>query len=140
MMQPGLLCRPAWVSRNLAWKASPFVDILQYTSVMHQPNRKVRTMILDRILIHVLVAFVRCALLVVVPTLGAADAPACYTLSAERYRVGTATNHRFPQVELGSICKPEYGFTASAEDKGDARFVRITDIGPDGRIRKDEPK
>jgi type I restriction enzyme M protein len=63
-----------------------------------------------------------------------------YNLSAERYRVGTATNHRFPQVELGSICKPEYGFTASAEDKGDARFVRITDIGPDGRIRKDEPK
>ena len=34
-------------------------------------------MILDRILIHVLVAFVRCALLVVVPTLWAADAPAC---------------------------------------------------------------
>jgi type I restriction enzyme M protein len=56
-----------------------------------------------------------------------------YNLSAECYRVGTATNHRFPQVELGSICKPEYGFTASAEDKGDARFVRITDIGPDGR-------
>jgi len=36
--------------------------------------------------------------------------------------------------------RPEYGFTASAEDKGDARLVRITDIAPDGRIRKDEPK
>jgi len=63
-----------------------------------------------------------------------------YNLSGERYREGEATNFQFPQVELGSICKPEYGFTASAEDKGDARFVRITDIAPDGRIRKDEPK
>ena len=63
-----------------------------------------------------------------------------YNLSGERYREGAAANHQFPQVELGTICKPEYGFTASAEDKGDARFVRITDIAPDGRIRKDEPK
>jgi len=63
-----------------------------------------------------------------------------YNLSGERYREGTATQHRFPQVELGTICKPEYGFTASAEDKGDARFVRITDIAPNGRIRKEEPK
>jgi type I restriction enzyme M protein len=63
-----------------------------------------------------------------------------YALSGERYREGDAANQRFPQVQLGTICKPEYGFTASAEDKGDARFVRITDIAPDGRIRKDEPK
>ena len=63
-----------------------------------------------------------------------------YNLSGERYREGAAANHQFPQVEFGTICKPEYGFTASAEDKGDARFVRITDIAPDGRIRKDEPK
>ncbi|MEK7223911.1 MAG: N-6 DNA methylase [Pseudomonadota bacterium] len=63
-----------------------------------------------------------------------------YNLSGERYREGAASNHRFPHVELGTICKPEYGFTASAADNGDARFVRITDIAPDGRIRKDEPK
>jgi type I restriction enzyme M protein len=63
-----------------------------------------------------------------------------YNLSGERYREGAAPNHQFPQVELGTICKPEYGFTASAEDKGDARFVRITDIAPNGRIRKDERK
>jgi type I restriction enzyme M protein len=43
-------------------------------------------------------------------------------------------------VELGTICKPEYGFTASAADNGDTRFVRITDIGPDGRLRKEDPK
>jgi type I restriction enzyme M protein len=63
-----------------------------------------------------------------------------YGLSGERYRVGRDMVQRFPQVELGTICKPEYGFTASAADHGDARFVRITDIAPDGRIRKDEPK
>ncbi|MCX6857269.1 MAG: N-6 DNA methylase [Verrucomicrobia bacterium] len=63
-----------------------------------------------------------------------------YNLSGERYREGAESNHEFPQVELGTICKPEYGFTASAEDKGNARFVRITDIAQDGRIRKDEPK
>jgi hypothetical protein len=63
-----------------------------------------------------------------------------YNLSGERYREGGAVNHLFPQVELGTICKPEYGFTASAEDKGDARFVRITDIAPNGRIKKEDPK
>ena len=26
--------------------------------------------------------------------------------------------------QIGSLCKPEYGFTASAEDAGDARLVR----------------
>lgn len=63
-----------------------------------------------------------------------------YSLSGERYREGTAAIHLFPQVELGTLCKPEYGFTASAEEKGDTRFIRITDIAPDGQLRKDEPK
>lgn len=63
-----------------------------------------------------------------------------YNLSGERYRESGESKQQFAQVELGTICKPEYGFTASASDKGDARFVRITDIAPDGRIRKDEPK
>ena len=63
-----------------------------------------------------------------------------YNLSGERYREVGERNHQFLQVELGGICKPEYGFTASAQQKGNARFVRITDIAPDGRIRKDEAK
>ena len=63
-----------------------------------------------------------------------------YKLTGDQYRNGTVRDHKYPQVELGSICKPEYGFTASAEENGNARFVRITDISPDGRIRKDEPK
>ncbi|MDC8449866.1 MAG: N-6 DNA methylase [Nitrospira sp.] len=63
-----------------------------------------------------------------------------YNLSVERYREAGRSNNLFPQVELGTICKPEYGYTASAEEKGDARFVRITDIAPDGRIRKEDSK
>ncbi len=63
-----------------------------------------------------------------------------YNLSGERYRESSETKKRFAPVELGTICKPEYGFTASAADNGDTRFVRITDIGPDGRLRKEGPK
>ena len=63
-----------------------------------------------------------------------------YNLSGERYRESSETKRRFAPVELGPICKPEYGFTATAADSGDARFVRITDIGPDGRLRKEDPK
>src|SRR2546427_7122924 len=42
-----------------------------------------------------------------------------YNLSGERYRESSETKRRFAQVELGTICKPEYGYTASAADNGD---------------------
>ena len=45
-----------------------------------------------------------------------------------------------PEVEVGSQSKPEYGFTESASDKGNARFVRITDIASDGTLRIDDQK
>ena len=63
-----------------------------------------------------------------------------YNLSAERYKDSIETKRRFAPVELGTICKLEYGFTASAAENGNARFVRITDIGPDGRLRKEDRK
>ena len=43
-------------------------------------------------------------------------------------------------VELGEICTPEYGFTASAEVEGDVRIIRITDITANGMLRSDEAK
>lgn len=46
----------------------------------------------------------------------------------------------WPEIELGEICKPEYGFTDKAVEQGDARFIRITDISPDGTLRKEDPK
>jgi type I restriction enzyme M protein len=63
-----------------------------------------------------------------------------YGLSGERYREQNTTNRKVNLVELGTICKPEYGFTASADDSGDTRFVRITDINPGGCLKKDDPK
>jgi type I restriction enzyme M protein len=46
----------------------------------------------------------------------------------------------WPVVELGEISKPEYGFTESAADQGDARFIRITDISESGTLRQENPK
>jgi len=43
-------------------------------------------------------------------------------------------------VKLGEITKPEYGFTEKASESGDARFIRITDIAPNGTLRSDDAK
>lgn len=43
-------------------------------------------------------------------------------------------------VELKSVCeKPTYGFTESASDKGNIKFLRITDIKDDGVNWNDVP-
>jgi type I restriction enzyme M protein len=46
----------------------------------------------------------------------------------------------WPMLKLGEIAKPEYGFTETAANSGDARFIRITDIAPNGTLRKDDVK
>lgn len=43
-------------------------------------------------------------------------------------------------VELGEICNLEYGFTDTAKDKGNARFIRITDIDETGMIKTKDQK
>ena len=58
----------------------------------------------------------------------------------ENYRPHIVIDPEWPMVEIGSLTKPEYGFTASAEDNGDARFIRITDIAEDGTLRQDGAK
>ncbi len=58
----------------------------------------------------------------------------------ENYRPRIAVDPAWPVVELGGITKPQYGFTASAEDAGNARFIRITDIADDGALRPDGAK
>jgi type I restriction enzyme M protein len=58
----------------------------------------------------------------------------------DNYRPHIPIHPDWPMVELGKLCKPEYGFTESAAENGDARFIRITDIAEDGTLRKDEPK
>ena len=46
----------------------------------------------------------------------------------------------WPMVELGQICKTEYGYTESAKDNGNTRFIRITDIDENGLLKKDGKK
>ena len=58
----------------------------------------------------------------------------------ENYRPHIVIDPEWPMVEIGGLTKPEYGFTASAEDNGDARFIRITDIAEDGTLRQDGAK
>lgn len=48
--------------------------------------------------------------------------------------------HSWKWVSLGDICGFEYGFTDSAKDAGDARFVRITDMGTDCRLIQTDQK
>ena len=55
----------------------------------------------------------------------------------DNWRPRIAVDPEWPLVELGTLTKPQYGYTASAVDAGDARFVRITDIAGDGTLRPD---
>jgi len=43
-------------------------------------------------------------------------------------------------VELGEICKQEYGFTETAKETGDVRFIRITDIDSNGKLKNTDLK
>jgi type I restriction enzyme M protein len=54
----------------------------------------------------------------------------------DNYRPHIPIHPDWPVVQVGELARPEYGFTASAADEGDARFIRITDIGPDGLLRR----
>jgi type I restriction enzyme M protein len=56
------------------------------------------------------------------------------------YRPHIPIHPDWPIVELGEITKPEYGFTEKAAETGDARFIRITDIAPDGTLRTEGEK
>lgn len=64
-----------------------------------------------------------------------------YNLSAERYKLTEASSSEFPVVSLQDITlgKPEYGSGARRVDfDGKVRYVRITDIEPDGRLKQDD--
>jgi len=46
----------------------------------------------------------------------------------------------WPTKKLGEIINPQYGYTAPAKDEGDYRFVRITDIDEDGKLKRNDKK
>ena len=45
-----------------------------------------------------------------------------------------------PMVELAEIADFKYGFTDTAKDQGSARFIRITDIGDNGKLQQTDCK
>ena len=58
----------------------------------------------------------------------------------DNYRPQIVVDPEWPMVAIAELTKPEYGFTEKAEDQGDTRFIRITDISEDGTLRSEEPK
>ncbi|MDE0690327.1 MAG: restriction endonuclease subunit S [Candidatus Poribacteria bacterium] len=43
-------------------------------------------------------------------------------------------------VRFGKVVETQYGYTANAEDEGDVRYLRITDITEDGRLKNTDKK
>lgn len=58
----------------------------------------------------------------------------------DNYRPYIDIRPEWPMVKLGELTKPEYGFTEKASEQGDARFIRITDISAEGRLRPEDQK
>ena len=58
----------------------------------------------------------------------------------QNYRPHITVDPSWPVVELEKLARPQYGFTARAEEQGDARFIRITDIEEDGTLKPTDPK
>ena len=47
---------------------------------------------------------------------------------------------QWPLVKLGEVVETQYGYTAKAEDDGDVRYLRITDITEDGQLKSTHKK
>lgn len=58
----------------------------------------------------------------------------------DNYKPTIKINPEWALVELGEVCKPEYGYTETAKEKGNARYIRITDIGTDGKLKSTDMK
>ncbi len=52
----------------------------------------------------------------------------------DNYKPVIRVDPEWEVVEIGAIAKLKYGYTATAQDSGTARFVRITDISSVGQI------
>ena len=59
---------------------------------------------------------------------------------AENWKPRIKINPDWQMVRLGEVCTPEYGYTDTAKDSANTRFIRITDIDSDGAIINSEPK
>jgi restriction endonuclease S subunit len=57
----------------------------------------------------------------------------------ENYKPTIKIDPDWPMVELGKACAMEYGYTAKAQESGDTRLIRITDIDDNARLISDNP-
>ena len=57
----------------------------------------------------------------------------------ENYKPTIKIDPDWPMVELGKECAMEYGYTAKAQESGDTRFIRITDIDDNACLISDNP-
>lgn len=58
----------------------------------------------------------------------------------DNYRPLFSIDASWPVKELGDICTFEYGYTSVARDRGDTRYIRITDINADGSLSNEDNK
>jgi len=49
-------------------------------------------------------------------------------------------NKKYNEAGLGTIAEFSYGYTATAQDAGDIRFIRITDINKNGALKENDAK
>jgi type I restriction enzyme M protein len=56
---------------------------------------------------------------------------------AENYKPTIKIDPKWKKIELGDVCRVEYGYGETARKAGDVRYIRITDINKDGRINGD---
>ena len=58
----------------------------------------------------------------------------------ENYKPTFKIDPQWEMVELGKLCDPEYGYSETAKDTGEYRYIRITDISDNGLLRNDDLK
>lgn len=58
----------------------------------------------------------------------------------ENWKPTLPTNPVWKKVKVGDVCNLTYGYTDTAKDAGDARYVRITDINEFGRVKATDIK
>lgn len=64
-----------------------------------------------------------------------------YNLSGDRYKSSDQFKMSTVKIaKLSEVAEVEYGYTDTAKEEGEARFIRITDINEFGQLKMDSPK
>ena len=58
----------------------------------------------------------------------------------QNYKPNIYFDPKWNVINVGDLVKPQYGYTATAQSEGDARYIRITDISNNGMLKSDGSK